>query len=119
MVIRGEITPNLRSLDSELARKEATHALTILLEWSWGKLENEIWVDLVCAVIRMMEQNVNVRSGTVYTGNYIDLPEENTMQMSREGYQKVFSCDLEPVDRLASIENIRKFFLEKMNGLHI
>ena len=119
MLIKGEITTNLRSIDNELSRKMVTVALTELLCWSYGKLDAECWVDFVLNLVRMMEQQVNVMSGTVYIGGYIDLPEENTMQMSREGYQKIYSAEAEPVDKLANVQNAKRLFMEKMNGLNI
>ena len=56
MLIKGEITTNLRSIDNVLSRKLVTVALTELLCWSYGKLDHEAWVDLVLNLVRMMEQ---------------------------------------------------------------
>lgn len=58
-------------------------------------------------------------SGTQYLGGYIDLPEENTMQMSREGYQKIYSAEADPIDKLGNVPDAKRLFMEKMNGLNI
>ena len=39
--------------------------------------------------------------------------------MSREGYQKIYSAEAEPVDKLANVQNAKRMFMEKINGLNI
>lgn len=56
MLIKGEITTNLRSIDNHLSRKMVTVALTELLCWCYGKVDPETWVDLLLNLVRMMEQ---------------------------------------------------------------
>ena len=112
MLMKSQLLPNVSSLDTRVERKLMAVALTnMLVENGMGE---EVWKQMAVTVPKMLEMQGNVTSGTEYMGRLIDLPEENTQQMSKDDYQKIYSAGFEPGDKLGNIGNEREYYLKSI-----
>lgn len=114
MLIKGEILQNLRSLETIVERRAAILALSSLL--SGLELSNEVWPLVVAAVCKVLEVTTNTFSGTFYSNGLVDLPEENTIQMTRDSFQKIYSAEILPTDKFPGLPNEKEFFIRVIFG---
>lgn len=112
MLLKSQLLPNVNALDTRVERKLMAVALTNML--TEGGLSEELWKQIAVTVPKMLEIQVNATSGTEYLGRLIDLPEENTQQMAKDDYQKIYSAGFEPTDKLPNIANEREYFLKSL-----
>lgn len=115
MLVKGEILPNLRSIETIVERRAVALALTGLL----GNLniEQEIWGGIIINLCKLLENNSNVMSGTMYSNGLIDLPEENTIQITRDTFQKIYSAEAPLVDKFLQFPNEKQYFIQTVCGL--
>ena len=115
MLIKGVILQNLRSIETIIERRAVTLALTTLL----NNLEigQEIWNLIVVNLCKIMENNTNTLSGTIYSHGLIDLPEENTIQITRDSFQKIYSAEVPLIDKYAHLPNEKQVFMHTICNL--
>ena len=114
MFLKSEILQNLRSLETVLERRAAILALTsILRSVDTG---NEICYLIIQAVCRILDSNTNIFSGTFYSNGLVDLPEENTIQITRDSFQKIYSAEFIPADKYANLPDEKKLFVAEVVG---
>ena len=115
MLVKAEVNQNVRSVDTSIERKYVAVALTNLL--IANILPQDIWIETCISCVKLMETQLNLTSGTQYSNGLIDLPEENTIQMSRDTFQKIYSVDFPPLDKVPSIGNEKELFLKTLTSL--
>ena len=115
MLIKGEILQNLRSVETIVERRQVILALTsLLVNFEMGQ---ELWGLIVCGICKILEVSNNVMSGTLYSNGLIDLPEENTIQITRDTFQKIYSAEPSLVDKFPNLPNEKQYFIQTICGL--
>ena len=112
MLLKSQLLPNVNSIDTRVERKMAAVAMTNML--TGEGLSEDLWKMMCVTVPKMLELPVNATSGTEYLGHLVDLPEENTQQIARDDFQKIYSAGFDPVDKLHNIPNEREYFLKNV-----
>ena len=109
MLLKGEILQNLRSVETIVERRQVILALTsLLVNFEMGQ---ELWGLIVCGICKILEVSNNVMSGTLYSNGLIDLPEENTIQITRDTFQKIYSAEPSLVDKFPNLPNEKQYFI--------
>ena len=114
MFLKSEIVQNLRALETGLERRAAVLALIFILRSV--DVDNEICYLIIQAVCRILDSNTNIFSGTLYSNGLVDLPEENTIQITRDSFQKIYSAEFIPVDRYENLPDEKKLFVAEVAG---
>mmetsp|Transcript_31117 Transcript_31117/g.54077 ORF Transcript_31117/g.54077 Transcript_31117/m.54077 type:complete len:961 (+) Transcript_31117:1265-4147(+) len=115
MLIKSELIPHLRTVESALERKKVTVALSDLL--TTLQLPQDMWAELFVSVVKMTEMQANVSYGTIYTGGLVDLPEDSSVVIARESFHKIYSADIVEADSVAHVSNEKQYLLSKIASL--
>ena len=115
MLIKGEILQNLRSIETIVERRAVALALSTLL----GSLEigQEVWAGIVVNLCKVLESTTNIMSGTMYSNGLIDLPEENTIQITKDTFQKIYSAENPVIDKFPQLPNEKQYFIQTICSL--
>lgn len=115
MLIKGEVMQNLRSVDTIIERRWVGIGLTNVL--AANLVTPEVWGQACVNLIKMLEIPTNIASGTVYTNAPVDLPEENTFQMGKDSFQKIYSAELPLQDRYPDFPNEKLYFMQTVTRI--
>jgi exportin-2 (importin alpha re-exporter) len=114
MLLKGEVLQNLRALETVFERRAAVLALTAILRNVASS--DEVCYLIMQAVCRIIDITTNIFSGTLYSNGLVDLPEENTIQVTRDSFQKIYSAEFLPVDKYAAYPDEKKVFVAEATG---
>ncbi|OMJ73045.1 hypothetical protein SteCoe_28374 [Stentor coeruleus] len=109
MLVKGQILQNLRSIETIVERRAVILAMSALMQNT--EVTNELWINIVISVSKILDSTTNILSGTVYSNGLVDLPEENTIQMTRDSFQKVYSAEIPLTDKYPHLPNEKMFFI--------
>lgn len=112
MLIKGEVLQNLRSVETIVERRAVALALTSLL--SSFEIGHELWGLIVVNLCKVLEITTNIMSGTLYSNGLIDLPEENTIQITRDSFQKIYSAENVLIDKYSNFPNEKQYFVQTL-----
>eukprot|EP00358_Blepharisma_japonicum_P003681 CAMPEP_0202955216 /NCGR_PEP_ID=MMETSP1395-20130829/51598_1 /ASSEMBLY_ACC=CAM_ASM_000871 /TAXON_ID=5961 /ORGANISM="Blepharisma japonicum, Strain Stock R1072" /LENGTH=92 /DNA_ID=CAMNT_0049671535 /DNA_START=925 /DNA_END=1200 /DNA_ORIENTATION=- len=75
-------------------------------------LNPDVWGAACVNLLKMMEIPTNIASGTMYSNGSVDLPEENTFQMGKDSFQKIYSAEEPLQDKFRDFPNEKMYFLQ-------
>ena len=115
MLCQGEVAKNLRSVDTAVERKFVAVAITEILKTNI--VNQEVWNQLCVNMFKMLEMQVNMTPGVLYSNGLVDLPEENSIQLAKESFQKIYSAEPLTQDKLPNIQNEKHYALQTLVSL--